>query len=49
MTFDRNSGLVIVWVNMVQSGAYTRDQVPKMLNLQEIVGEILDEQAEDAA
>lgn len=49
MTFNRNSGLVIVWVNMVQSGAYTRDQVPKMFNLQEIVGEILDEQAEDAA
>ena len=49
MTFDRNSGLVIVWVNMVQSGAYTRDQVPKMFNLQEIAGEILDEQAEDAA
>lgn len=49
MKFDRNSGLVIVWVNMVQSGAYTRDQVPKMFNLQEIVGEILDEQAEDAA
>ena len=49
MTFDRNSGLVIVWVNMVQSGAYTRDQVPKMFNLQEIVGEILDEQAANAA
>ena len=49
MTFDRNSGLVIVWVNMVQSGAYTRDQVPKMFNLKEVVGEVLDEQAADAA
>lgn len=49
MTFDKNSGLVIVWVNMVQSGTYTRDQVPKMFNLREVVAEVLDEQAEDAA
>ena len=49
MTFDKNSGLVIVWVNMAQSGTYTRDQVPKMFNLREVVAEVLDEQAEDAA
>ena len=49
MTFDRKRGLVIVWVSMVQSGAYTRDQVPKMFNLQEVVGEVLDEQAAEAA
>lgn len=45
MIFDRNSGLVIVWVNMVKSGAFSRDQVPKMFNLQDVVNEVLDEQA----
>lgn len=50
MTFNKNSGLVKVWVKLVQNGTYTRDQIPKMYNLQEIVAEILDEQAaEDAA
>lgn len=49
MTFDKDSGLVKVWVNMVQSGTYTRDQVPKMFNLQEVVAEVLDELAADAA
>lgn len=48
MTFNKESGLVKVWVNMVQSGTYSRDQVPKMYNLQEIVGEVLDELAEAA-
>lgn len=50
MTFNKESGLVKLWVKMVQGGAYTRDQVPKMFNLQEVVAEVLDEQAaEDAA
>lgn len=50
MTFNKDSGLVKVWVKLVQNGTYTRDQIPKMYNLQEIVAEILDEQAaEDAA
>ena len=35
---------------MVQDGTYTRDQVPKMFNLQEVVADVLDEQAaEDVA
>lgn len=45
MTFNRNSGLVKVWVKLVQNGTYTRDQVPEMYNLREVVYEILDEQA----
>lgn len=47
MTFNKNSGLVIVWVNMVKSGAYQRDQVPKMFNLQDVVNKVLDEQTGD--
>ena len=39
-----------LWVKMVQDGTYTRDQVPKMFNLQEVVADVLDEQAaEDVA
>lgn len=49
MTFDENSGLVKVWVNMVQNGTYTIDQVPAMFNLKEIVSGVLDALAADAA
>lgn len=49
MKFNKESGLVKVWVKLVQSGTYTRDQVPKMYNLQEIVAEVLDGQAAEAA
>lgn len=50
MTFSKESGLVKLWVKMVQDGTYTRDQVPKMFNLQEVVADVLDEQAaEDVA
>lgn len=50
MTFNKESGLVKLWVKMVQGGTYTRDQVPKMFNLQEVVADVLDEPAaEDAA
>ena len=50
MTLNKESGLVKLWVKMVQGGAYTRDQVPKMFNLQEVVADVLDElAAEDAA
>jgi len=44
MTFTKNSGLVKVWARQVQSGTYTRDQVPNMFNLREVVYEVLDEQ-----
>ena len=50
MSFNKESGLVNVWVKLVQGGTYTRDQVPKMFNLQEVVADVLDElAAEDAA
>ena len=45
MTFSKESGIVKVWVNLVKNGTYTRDQVPKMFNLQEVVADVLDEQA----
>jgi hypothetical protein len=40
--FDRNSGLVKTWVNLVQQGAYTVDQVPNLSNLREVVISVLE-------
>lgn len=49
MTFTKESGLVKIWVQLVQKGTYTRDQVPAMYNLREVVCEILDAADETAA
>lgn len=43
MTFTKNSIVVRVWVQNVQSGLYTYDQVPDLFNLREIVKEVLEE------
>lgn len=49
MTFTKDSGLVKVWVRLVQNGTYTREQVPALYNLREVVYEVLDEQESGAA
>lgn len=49
MTFTKDSGLVKVWVRLVQNGIYTREQVPVLYNLREVVYEVLDEQESGAA
>lgn len=41
--FNKNSQLVKTWVRLVSEGRYTRDQVPNLSNLREIVMEVLDE------
>lgn len=46
MRFNRDSGLVKVWVKLVRNGIYTREQIPEMYNLRETVEEILDGQKE---
>ena len=43
MTFTKDSGLVKVWVRLVQNGTYTREDVPNMYNLRDVVYEVLDE------
>ena len=43
MNFTKNSALVKIWVGNVQTGVYTKDQVPKLFNLQEVVYEVLAE------
>lgn len=43
MVFTKDSGLVKLWVRMVENGTYTREQVPNIYNLREVVYEVLDE------
>lgn len=40
--FNKNSVLVRTWVRLVEGNAYTRDQVPNLSNLRDIVWAVLD-------
>lgn len=40
--FDEDSQLVRTWVRLVSEGVYTREQIPNLSNLREVVGRILD-------
>ena len=42
MVFTKNSALVKTWVSLVVSGAYTKERVPKLFNLREVVSEVVD-------
>lgn len=41
MTFDKNSGLVKVWVSLVMVGTYKLEQVPALSNLKQVVTEVV--------
>ena len=41
--FNKNSGLVKVWVSLVMVGTYTVEQVPKLYNLKEVVTEAIND------
>lgn len=41
--FKKDSQLVKTWVRLINDGTYTRDQVPRLSNLQEAVWSVLDE------
>lgn len=41
--FNKNSGLVKVWVSLVMQGSYTVDQVPVLSNLKELVAEVIND------
>lgn len=43
MVFTRNSALVKIWVSLVLSGVYTKEQIPNLFNLKTVVLEILAE------
>lgn len=42
MKFTKDSALVKTWVSLVVSGAYTKEQVPKLFNLRDVVSEVVD-------
>lgn len=42
MVFTKDSALVKTWVSLVLSGAYTKEQVPKLFNLRDVVSEVVD-------
>lgn len=41
--FDENSALVIIWVENIKNGKYTREQIPNISNLKDIILELLNE------
>ncbi|MBY6900502.1 hypothetical protein [Clostridium botulinum] len=44
--FNKNSGLVKVWVSLIMASTYKKEQVPKLDNLKEVVYEVLEEMAQ---
>lgn len=42
MVFTPNSGIVKAWVSMILAGTYTREDVPNLFNLREVVYSVLD-------
>ena len=40
--FNKDSGLVKPWVNLIKEGAYTIEQVPNLSNLREVVASVLE-------
>lgn len=44
MTFNKDSGLVKVWVRLVLGGTYSLEEVPKLFNLKEVVTQVINEQ-----
>lgn len=41
--YDKNSGLVKVWVSLIKADAFNLDDVPEIYNLKEMVEEIINE------
>ena len=48
MTFTKDSALVQMWARNVKEGNYTREQVPNIFNLREMVYAVLDEEQQVA-
>lgn len=48
MIYTKNSGLVLLYVRLLTSGAYTMDRVPNIGNLQQVIHDVLHELAGEA-
>ncbi|MEK4283214.1 MULTISPECIES: hypothetical protein [unclassified Ureibacillus] len=44
MLYSKESALARIWARNVREGKYTRNQVPNLFNLREVVNQILDEE-----
>lgn len=44
MLYSKESALARIWARNVREGNYTRNQVPNLFNLREVVNQILDEE-----
>lgn len=44
MFFTKESAIAKMWARNVKEGNYTRNQVPNLFNLREVVNQILDEE-----
>lgn len=42
MNFTANSAIVKIWVSLVLVGTYTKEDIPKLYNLQDVVYSVLD-------
>lgn len=41
--FNKTSGLVKVWVELIDGGQYSIEDVPNLSNLREVVAEVISE------
>lgn len=44
--FNKNSGLVKVWVSLIMAGTYTLEQCPSLSNLKDVVTEVIGDTAQ---
>lgn len=44
LVLNEDSGLVKMWVQAVKDNRYTREQVPNLSNLREVVFKVLDKE-----
>lgn len=41
--FDKDSGIVNIWVNLIKNNKYAQDDIPDLENLKDVVIDILNE------
>ena len=44
--FNEESQIVKTWVRLVKDGAYTKEQIPKLSNLRDVVNQVLEAENE---
>lgn len=44
--FNEESQIVKTWVRLVKEGVYTKEQIPKLSNLRDVVNQVLEAENE---